>query len=243
MIRTRAEQIQDLKVSCVIPVFNGERFLAQAITSVLMQTIPPHQIIVVDDGSTDSTAQIIASFGDRVEHITQTNQGPAAARNSGLGHATGEFIAFQDADDIWLPEKLERQLMNLLEDPNAIGCICLVLNFWEKELQEEAAAVRATRHGQPIAGYVFQAMLARRNAFTLIGLLNPSLRVAEDADWFDRARALGYRISLIEQTLVHRRYHGANLSRSIATSASAQEAMLEVVMRNLQRKRDARITD
>ncbi len=243
MMRAHTDQIRDLKVSCIIPVFNGERFLHEAISSVLTQTIPPHQIIIVDDGSTDTTAQIIASFGDRVEHITQANQGPAAARNAGLDRATGDFIAFQDADDIWLPEKLECQLVHLLDDDDAIACICLVRNFWEEELREEAAAAQSTRHVQPIAGYVFQAMLARRSAFTSIGRLDESLRVAEDVDWFDRARASGHRISLLEQTLVRRRYHEANLSRSIAESSSARAAMLEVVMRNLQRKRNASIND
>lgn len=243
MLRNRAQQLDDQKVSCIIPVFNGERFLDQAITSVLMQTKPPQQIIVVDDGSTDATAQIIASFGDRVEHVTQTNQGPAAARNAGLDRATGEFIAFQDADDIWLPEKLECQLRHLLDDDAAIACVCLVRNFWEPELQEEAAAVATTRHNLPLAGYVFQAMLARRSAFTSIGRLDQSLRLAEDADWFDRARALGHRVAVVDQTLVRRRYHGANLSRSIANSSAARDAMLEVVFRNLQRKRNAPISD
>ncbi len=243
MIRTNTEVIHNLKVSCIIPVFNGARFLEQAIGSVLTQTIPPTQVIVVDDGSTDATPQVIARFGNRLEYVTQTNQGPAAARNKGLDYATGDFIAFQDADDVWMPEKLESQLLHLLEDDTSAACICLVRNFWEKEVQEEAERVASTRHEQPIAGYVFQAMLARRSAFSSIGRLDASLHVAEDADWFDRARASGHRISLVNQTLVHRRFHDANLSRSIASSTSARDAMLEVVLRNLQRKRTTRITD
>jgi len=239
MLRGTIGEICDLKVSCIIPVYNGERFLAESIESVLAQTVPPQQVIVVDDGSTDATAQIIGRFGDCVEHLTQSNQGPAAARNAGLRRAVGDFIAFQDSDDLWLPEKLEHQLRCLLDDEAALGCICLVSNFWEEELRAEAEAAQSTRHVQAMPGYVFQAFLARREAFDVVGRLDQSLSVAEDVDWFNRARTAGHRIGLVEQTLVRRRYHRDNLSRSIAVSASAQDAMLEVVMRNLQRKRNA----
>ena len=102
--------MSDQGVSCVIPVFNGGRVLAEAIDSVLAQTRAPEQILVVDDGSTDATAEVAAAYGTRLSYVFQENLGPAAARNAGMKMVTGEFVAFLDADDWWHPEKLEKQL-------------------------------------------------------------------------------------------------------------------------------------
>jgi glycosyltransferase involved in cell wall biosynthesis len=96
-------------ITAIIPVHNGERHLAEAIQSVLAQTLPPGEIIVVDDGSTDASAAIAQSFGAPVRVLAQPNLGPAAARNLGLAHATGDLLAFLDADDLWTPNKLARQ--------------------------------------------------------------------------------------------------------------------------------------
>ena len=93
-------------ISCIVPVFNGERYLAEALDSILAQTWRPLEVIVVDDGSTDGTAHIAAGYGAEVSYIHQANAGPAAARNRGLDAARGEFIAFLDADDLWHKDKL-----------------------------------------------------------------------------------------------------------------------------------------
>lgn len=106
------------RISVVIPVFNGERYLAQAIASALEQTLPPHQVIVVDDGSTDSSREIAASFGDPVTLSVQANQGPSAARNLGAAQSSGDWIAFLDADDYWQPGKLAQQVAVIEADPD-----------------------------------------------------------------------------------------------------------------------------
>ena len=93
------------KVSVIIPTYNYGRFIAKAIESVLAQTHPIEEIIVVDDGSTDETAETVAKFAPRVTYTRQRNSGVCAARNSGVKHSSGDFIAFLDADDIWHPEK------------------------------------------------------------------------------------------------------------------------------------------
>src|SRR5690349_12658433 len=107
------------KVSAIIPVFNGEATLREAIDSALAQNIDDAEIIVVDDGSTDSTPAIIQSYGARLRHLRQPNSGPATARNAAVKNAAGEYLAFLDADDKWLPGMLARTVAVLQSDP---GC-------------------------------------------------------------------------------------------------------------------------
>jgi glycosyltransferase involved in cell wall biosynthesis len=97
-------------VSVVMPVHNGQAFLAQAVESVLAQTYQPIELIAVDDGSTDSSRDILASFGSQIRVVRQANAGVSAARNQGIAHANGDYIAFLDQDDWWLPEKVARQV-------------------------------------------------------------------------------------------------------------------------------------
>src|SRR4051812_1301977 len=97
-------------VSVIIPTYNSAALLAQAIASVLAQSVLPAEIIVVDDGSTDATEQLVQCHGSRVKYVRQRNQGVSAARNRGVASASGEFIAFLDADDVWHPRKLELQM-------------------------------------------------------------------------------------------------------------------------------------
>ena len=112
-------------VSVIIPSYNCEPFLAEAIESVFAQTYRPKEVIVVDDGSTDQTAAIARSYKE-VQYIYQANQGPAIARNNGIATARGDFIAFIDHDDMWLPNKLEVQIEYLLEHPYVGLSICRV---------------------------------------------------------------------------------------------------------------------
>ena len=116
-------------VSVVVPCFNGATFLEDTLNSALNQTHRPQEIIVVDDGSTDESANIAESFGHPVQVLRQENQGESVARNRGIDEAKGEWIAFLDADDFWTPEKLERQLQAV--DDDAVGCVCNVFYFGE----------------------------------------------------------------------------------------------------------------
>ena len=109
-------------VSVVIPAYNAARYLAEAIDACLAQTLSPHEIIVVDDGSKDETPDICARYGSRIVTIRQANKGEAGARNTALGVATGEFIALLDADDTCAPQRFEQQVTALLAQPDAIAC-------------------------------------------------------------------------------------------------------------------------
>jgi glycosyltransferase involved in cell wall biosynthesis len=111
-----------MRVSVVIPCYNAEPFLGEAIESVLRQTVPPGEVIVIDDGSIDRSVAVAQSFGAAVRVIQHANGGPSLARNRGIEEARGEWIAFLDADDLWLPEKMEKQLA-LLEGQEEVACV------------------------------------------------------------------------------------------------------------------------
>ena len=107
-------------ISCIVPVYNGERYLGEALDSILAQTYRPLEIIVVDDGSTDGTAEVVAIYGDQVRYLKQVNGGPAATRNLGLSSSNGEFVAFLDQDDLCHPEKLERLMERFKTRPEGV---------------------------------------------------------------------------------------------------------------------------
>ena len=129
-------------ISCIVPVYNGERYLKEALDSILTQSYRPLEIIVVDDGSTDGTAEVVAGYGERVRYVWQSNAGPWIARNLGLSATQGEFISFLDADDLWHAEKLARQMARFEARPELDLCVTHLQNFWIPELEgEEANAV------------------------------------------------------------------------------------------------------
>jgi glycosyltransferase involved in cell wall biosynthesis len=132
--------MSDPSVSVVMAAYNSARYLPEAIDAVRAQTVAPAQIIVVNDGSTDETADILASYGSAVVAVTQPNQGPSAARNTGLALATGRFVALLDADDLCKPERLERQLAALAANPDAVACFSGYWLFNEQGWVEDRPA-------------------------------------------------------------------------------------------------------
>jgi glycosyltransferase involved in cell wall biosynthesis len=123
-------------VSCIVPVSNGERYLREALDSILAQTYRPTEIIVADDGSTDTTPAVATCYGDRIRYVKQDNAGAPTARNRGLRLARGEFVAFLDSDDLWHPEKLERQMRRFEARPELDHCVTHLQNFWITELEK-----------------------------------------------------------------------------------------------------------
>lgn len=221
-------------ISCIIPVYNGERYLREAIDSILAQTYRPLEIIVVDDGSTDGTADVAASYGARLDYVRQSNAGPAAARNRGLSLAQGEFVAFLDADDLWHPEKLACQMARFQARPELSICVTHVQNFWIPELKEEAERFRKHRISRPMPGYVTQALLAKRTLFDTVGQFNTALKHGDVKDWLLRAADQRAQMELLPDVLVYRRMHRSNYSRNVPSSLDAH---LRIVKASLDRRR------
>lgn len=221
-------------VSCVVPVFNGERYLAEALDSIIAQADQNLEILIIDDGSTDKTAEVAAGYGDTVTYIHQSNAGPAVARNTGITAAKGEFIAFLDADDTWVADKLERQLARFYARAELGICAAHNQNFWEPELEEEERRLRAQGAGEPQPG-VFPTMLIRHRVFDTVGLLNPDLKHRDSMEWLGRAQEAGIVMETMPDVLLNRRLHLANISREEAAADPAE--MLRALKERLDRKR------
>jgi glycosyltransferase involved in cell wall biosynthesis len=222
-------------VSCIVPVFNGERYLREALDSILAQSHQALDVLVVDDGSTDASAAVAKSYGDRIRYLFQPNAGPAAARNLGLEAARGEFVAFLDADDLWHPEKLTLQLARFAARPELDYCVTHVQNFWVPELKEEEEQFQGHARSRPMPGYVTSTVLARLALFGTVGRFNPELPHADDTDWFLRADSKGAIKELLPEVLLFRRMHPGNMSRTGASESRAE--YLRVVKAALDRRR------
>jgi glycosyltransferase involved in cell wall biosynthesis len=227
-------------ISCVVPVFNGERYLAEAIESILNQTYRPIEIIVVDDGSTDGTAAVAARYGDRIRYVKQDNGGPPTARNLGLRMAAGDFVAFLDSDDLWHPEKLQRQMACFEARADLDLCVTHLQRFWVPQLEAEQKRFQHHRYAEVLPGYVTQTLLARRTLFDSVGRFDTSRRVGDPMDWFLRAGEMGAVMELLSDLLVYQRMHEKNLSVELHTrrmTPSMQNAILDVVKASLDRRR------
>jgi len=211
-----------LPVTCIIPAYNSARYIADALDSVLGQTRPPAEIIVVDDGSADDTVAAVTAYGPRVSCIVQETAGPAATRNTGIGAATRELIAFLDADDRWHPEKLERQFEYMRANPDLDVCVTQAQNFWDEELAEEAERLRDHPRAGAIPGYVSGGMLAHQRAFDRVGRFNPELWFGDSADWFMRAKSLGVSVHCLDEVLLYHRMHANNITRRLADRSKAE---------------------
>ncbi|WP_417267480.1 glycosyltransferase family 2 protein [Celeribacter baekdonensis] len=196
-------------ITCIIPAWNEEALIADAIESVLAQSHPVDELIVVDDGSTDRTADIASSYA-KVRLIRQANAGLAGARNAGLYAAQGNYIAFLDADDLWKPEKLALQVPVFAQDPAPDLCLCHVEHIDIRPVTEGRAELNLPKG--PVPGGLMATLLAPKAVFERVGAFDTSLRASPDHDWFMRARAAGITEQIRPETLVTRRIHGTNMS-------------------------------
>jgi len=231
-------------ISCIVPVYNQAEYLAAALDSIFAQTLPVHEVIVVDDGSTDGVGAVVEDYPREVRFIQQDNAGPAAARNTGVRYAQGEWLAFLDGDDLWHEEKLELQYALLRARPDLDYCLAHRHNFWEPSMAEEEARLRAAGHPvvEDAPGYDFQALFIRKSTFEKVGDINESLRTAEDTDWLARAEDLGMKREIIQTVLVSRRLHTSNISYQTNTEEGykyREVLLMERIARRRKAQRDA----
>lgn len=219
-------------VSVIIAVRNGERYLAEAIESVLAQSHRAFELILVDDGSSDDTERIAASYS-RVRYVRQTGQGAAVARNTGIEAARGELVAFLSHDDLWLPDKLSRQVEYLRRHAQTQYTVtnfkyflepgCLVPAGFKRELLDKS-----------LVGRIPETLLARKSLFDRIGKFSSEFTIADDVDWFARAKDHEVPMAIIPEVLLLKRLHNTNLSSN--AQVNSQE-LLELLKNSVLRKR------
>ncbi len=195
-------------VSVILPVYNGERYLRYALQSVFEQDYRPVDVIVVDDGSTDESAKIAQSQKE-IRYIYQSNQGPAAARNTGIDVVQGEYLAFIDADDMWAPNKLNVQIDYLLQHPEIYFTVGRVKNFIEPGIKKQHLINKQVLLQRDFIGLI--TIVARKEAFAKVGKFNPEYKVASDFEWFTRAKDAEVPMKILPDNLLLRRIHDSNL--------------------------------
>jgi glycosyltransferase involved in cell wall biosynthesis len=218
-------------VSVIVPVFNGERHLTECLRSAVDQSLPPFEVIVVDDGSTDRSAEIAESFGGPVRCIRQANTGVAGARNRALAEAKGEFIGFLDHDDLWPREKLARQVEALVASPE-VGIVSGrtrvlggAIPGRDRPAEDEQELPEVVQLG---------CRLIRRSVFEQIGPFDETVGTADDLEWVARARDLGVPSLHQDTVALLYRWHDENMSHDLDGLGSDA---VDALKRTLDRRR------
>lgn len=237
-------------VSTIIPAYNARRFIGRALASALAQKVPRCEILVVDDGSTDGTREFVETYADRGVRLIcrDTRGGAAAARNTGLHAATGEYIAFLDADDEWMPDKLSRQLEVITARPGMTFISCRA-NLVDETGRDTGDIYRGASPASGSEGWrtllahpcvATPSVLARRAAIMTAGAFNKWMPVAEDQDLWIRLALMG-EIGYINDTLVL--VHSTPNSLSKAKIREQADYVLPMVISYVERNRDRMSAD
>ncbi len=208
-------------VSAIIPNYNYAQYLRVAIDSVLAQTHRAIEIIVVDDGSTDSSREMLESYGDKIKAVFQNNAGVSAARNRGIAESSGDFLAFLDPDDVWFPEKIEQQLAKFASDPN-LGLVHVGIEHIDANSDSLGVLLCGTEGWvledillvQPVIFGGGSGFLVPRRVIEEIGEFDTRMSTSADWDMFCRI-AKNYRFGAVRETLLHYRIHGGNMHNNV----------------------------
>lgn len=216
----------------IIPVFNGERFITEAIQSVLNQKYEPLEIIVIDDGSTDGTADVVKNLPGNIHYHYQPNAGISGARNKGLELAIGKLIGFIDADDVWLENKLKLQTACLSQNPETeivIGFLLPLPFINRNEVTDQQITC-----GKSALALQLGSTLIRKSVFEKIGGFDTGLMLAEDSDWFYRVMEAGIAVHVMTEIVQLYRQHDNNITKD---KPGTNSYMLKAFKKSLDRRR------
>ncbi len=222
-------------VSCIITSFNSEKYIAEAVKSILNQTYKDIEIIVADGGSTDNTKELIEKLNSHINFVAQKTLSPAATRNLGFQSSKGKYIAFLDADDLWHPEKLAKQMNCFAQNSEIDLCITYAEMFWSEDLKNERMFFSNHPRSKSIPGYATTTLLAKKNVFEKIGEFKNNLWFTDATEWFIRVKELGLKMHIIEEPLTFHRMHKSNLTKR--KSEESREEFLALVKSVLDRKK------
>lgn len=219
--------------SVIVPVFNGEKYIGEALSSVFADPFDSYEVIVVDDGSTDNTAAIAKSFPG-IRYYYQPNQGVAVAVNNGIGKARGKYLTFLGSDDVWMPGRFARSFEVLESRPDLQVIMGQLIMFLEegyirpKNIPEEWLEKQMDSAGTGV-------MTARHAVFKQVGLFNPSYRTGSDTEWLLRAKEMRIDIENVPILFIRRRLHGNNISTTGTKQAKAN--VFNMIRESVNRKK------
>lgn len=214
-------------VSVIVAAYNAEKYINESIASILDQTYGNTEIIVVDDGSTDGTADILKSLP--VSYYFQKNKGQASALNFGISMAKGDYLGFNDADDLWVAEKLELQLKEFTKNIQLDASFGMVQQFICSSLTEDQAS-KIHCPKMPMKGYSKLTMLIKKKSFEEIGDFNTKVKIGDFIEWFALAKRKGIQHRLIDDVLGKRRLHLDNMS---VKDKSERNSFAQIMKRHL----------
>jgi glycosyltransferase involved in cell wall biosynthesis len=221
-------------VSVIVPVYDGERFLAAALDSIVVPPLARVEVIVVDDGSSDSSAVIAGGRAPLVRTVRQDHGGLPRARNRGLAEVRGSLIAFLDADDLWAADTLTVQLQALERRPDVEIALGRTRRMWAATAPD--AAPGQVTLGEPELALSFGSALVRRAVFDRVGRFDESFTYCDDWDWFMRAREMGVSIGVHSEVTLFYRRHDGNMTNDTRTGNHFFARMLR---RSVERRRSA----
>ncbi|TVQ05934.1 MAG: glycosyltransferase [Balneolaceae bacterium] len=224
-------------ISIIIPVYNAEKYLSEAVDSILSQNYKKIEVILVDDGSKDKSVDIInkyVQYHKKIISIAHDNSGPSAARNNGIKLASGEYITFLDSDDFWSASCLQTQIMFLRRNPD-----CKII--WGKtQFFKDNESKKYENIGEPLHFLNVGSALFHKTLFDTVGLFDENLGFSEDLDWFSRAREAGEIIVKQPHTVLYYRSHETNMTKN----KGIQELdLIKVLKKSLDRRRAFPDTD
>ena len=237
MVDSESDKLKQKLVSVVVPVYNSERYLKDTLQSIYNQDYQPIEVIVVDDGSTDSSAKIAKSFKN-IRYIYQTNQGPSAARNTGINTSRGDFISFLDADDLWMPDKLSIQISYLLNHPG-LGFVVAHRRMIIEQGIKKPLWYKEQIYQKDSVWLGAGAMVAWSSTFKEVGPYNPNYRLGENAEWLTRAKDAGVCYAILPETLLISRIHDKNLTHQLD---EMRPNILRALKASIDRKRSRKIS-
>lgn len=223
------------KISVIIPVWNGAKYLEETITSVLDQTYENIEIVVVDDGSTDNSQELLLKFKHQITTVPQENKGIGTARNTGVKNATGDYLAFLDQDDLWTKNKLTLQMQEMLktseEDPLIFS---QAKQFISPDLPEEER-IKIALPNVTLPGYVAGTLLISKKRFLQVGYFFEERMIGEFIEWYLRAVELKAPTKMLNEVTFHRRIHLTNTTRQ--TELFSRTDYLKILKASLDRRR------
>lgn len=219
------------QIDVIIAVYNGEKYITDAVASVQKQSWKNLNIIIADDGSTDSTLSIVKTLGqsdERIQILTLVHKGVSATLNAAIESSNAPYIAFLDADDLWDEQKLAKQMEYLAKNDGDI-CFCLMQEFEDFDQEE---AVTHSKRSSPMKGYSKTAFLGKRTLFDTFGLFNKDVAIGDFVEWYSRVIRAELPILMLEEVLTFRRVHMSNTTRF-----ADKNAFLSLLRNHLDEKR------